>query len=202
MHVHRLAIAALTALVLGCRASNGDDVDRTAPIVVTGDSAPAVASAPVDTSAHPGDTASAGYAVGQRPVEISLTLSNSGAYNGTYQASGVTSACGNPAVGMAGKAHSFGVELPAQRDREIVDLSFHADTLAPAGTTDMYYLSVTVKTKQGDTPPSFVVRTNEERFKEKGKATLTIEGGTARLKITGKKELGETLDMSVVCKPN
>jgi hypothetical protein len=28
-----------------------------------------------------------------------------------------------------------------------------------------------------------------------------VEAGTARLKITGKKELGETLDLSVVCKP-
>jgi len=201
MHVDRLAIATLTALTLACRASNGDDVDETAPIVVAGDSARAVDSAPTDTAAQPGDTASTSYAVGPRRVDISLTLSNSGTYNGTYQASGVASGCGNPALGMAGKAHSFGVELPPRGDRDIVDLSFHADTLAPGGTTDMYYLSVSVKTKQGATPPSFVLRTNEERFKEKGKATLTVEAGTARLKITGKKELGETLDLSVVCKP-
>ncbi|HEX9755507.1 MAG TPA: hypothetical protein VGA42_07350, partial [Gemmatimonadales bacterium] len=144
MHVDRLAIATLTALTLACRASNGDDVDETAPIVVAGDSARAVDSAPTDTAAQPGDTASTSYAVGPRRVDISLTLSNSGTYNGTYQASGVASGCGNPALGMAGKAHSFGVELPPRGDRDIVDLSFHADTLAPGGTTDMYYLSVSV----------------------------------------------------------
>lgn len=201
MDVDRLAIAALTALALACRASNRDDVDETSPIVVAGDSGRAVDSAPIDTAAQPGDTASTSYAVGPRRVDISLTLSKSGTYNGTYEASGVASACGHPALGMAGKELSFGVELPSQGNRDIVDLSFHADTLAPGDTTDMYYLSVTVKTKQGATPPSFILRTNEERFKEKGKATLMVEGGTARLRITGKKELGETLDMALVCKP-
>jgi hypothetical protein len=201
MDLDRLAIAVLTALTLACRASNRDDVDETAPIVIGGDSAAAVDSAPTDTAARPADTASTSYPVGPRRVDISLTLSNSGTHNGTYQASGVASACGIPALGLAVKEQSFGVELPSQGDRDIMDLSFHADTLAPGGTTDMYYLSVSVRTKQGATPPSFVLRTNEERFNEKGKATLTVEGGTARLKITGKKERGETLDMSVVCKP-
>ena len=41
----------------------------------------------------------------------------------------------------------------------------------------------------------------QPEFKERGTATLTVMGETARLKIDGRDDLGQTLDMTVVCGP-
>ena len=61
---------------------------------------------------------------------------------------------------------------------------------------------MSLKTKDGGRPPSFVLRTKEPRFKETGKATLAAYGRTAQLAVEGRNDLGETLQMTVVCKPN
>ena len=47
-----------------------------------------------------------------------------------------------------------------------------------------------------------MLRTKEPRFKETGKAMLAVNGGTAQLAVEGRNDLGETLQMTVVCKPN
>jgi hypothetical protein len=102
---------------------------------------------------------------------------------------------------MTGQENAFNVEFPYEGDFEIVDLSFAADTLVSGATTDKYYLAVSLKTKDGGRPPSFVLRTKEPRFKETGQAKLSVDGGTAQLEVDGKNALGQTLQMTLVCKP-
>jgi len=46
-----------------------------------------------------------------------------------------------------------------------------------------------------------VVRANEPRFGETGTATLTFNAGTHTLRVTGVNDMGETMDMTAVCKP-
>ena len=113
--------------------------------------------------------------ISRRPVDIALTIANSRTYTGSYRANGISRGCGNMVLTMTGQEKAFNVEFPYEGDFEIVDLSFAADTLAPGTETDKYYLSVSLKTKDGGRPPSFVLRTKEPRFKETGKAELGEE---------------------------
>ena len=90
---------------------------------------------------------------------------------------------------------------PDGEDLEIIDINFNADTLPVGRTTPSFYISISLKAKQGGTPAAYVVRANEPRFKETGTATLTAQGGTATLRVKGTNDMGETMDMTAVCKP-
>ena len=204
MQAHRFTTAALAAFALACGGSKdatpdaaaGDRIDSAEE--APPDSAPeAPAAAPAEAApvTQPPDT------ISRRPVDITLTIANAITYEGTYRASGISRGCGNMVLTMTGQEKAFNVEFPYEGDFEIVDLSFAADTLVPGTTTDKYYLAVSLKTKDGGRPPSFVLRTNEPRFKETGQAKLSVDGGTAQLTVEGRNALGATLQMNVVCKP-
>jgi hypothetical protein len=136
----------------------------------------------------------------QRPVELSLVMSNSRTYDGTYSATGISRACGNLLLATKGMKDGFNVEFPDSGDFEIVDLVFATDTLKPGTTTASFYVAASVKAKKGGRPPGFILRTNEPRFKETGTAKLTLVGSTATLKVNGRNAEGETLDLTVVCR--
>ena len=207
MPAHRLMITALAAIALACGGSRPDNADDAA----TSDTADAEepregdAEAPAAAQAEPAAAESVAAkqrdTISRRPVDIALSIGNSRTYAGSYRASGISRGCGNMVLSMTGQENAFNVEFPYEAEFEIVDLSFAADTLATGTETDKYYLSVSLKTKDGGRPPSFVLRTREPRFKETGKAQLAVDGGTAQLTVSGSNELGETLKMTVVCKP-
>ncbi len=138
----------------------------------------------------------------QRPTDVTLVMGNSRRYAGSYQASGISRICGHgPLRDFAGFVDGFTLMFPDGEDLEIMDINFSADTLPVGKTTPSFYVSIGLKAKQGGRPPSYVVRANKPEFKETGTATLTANGGTATLKVTGINDMGETMDMTVVCKP-
>ena len=206
MPAYRLMIGALTAAALACAGSKPDNAEDAAASDTTGATeepreADEETAAPAAAQAEPA-AAEQRDTISRRPVDIALTIGNSRTYAGNYRASGISRGCGNMVLSMTGQEKAFNVEFPYEGEFEIVDLSFAADTLAPGTETDKYYLSVSLKTKDGGRPPSFVLPTKEPRFKETGKAQLAVDGGTAQLTVDGSNDLGETLKMTVVCKPN
>lgn len=138
----------------------------------------------------------------QRPTDVTLIMGNSRTYAGSYRASGMSRICGyGPLRDMAGFVDGFTLMFPDGEDLEIIDINFNADTLPVGRTTPSFYISISLKAKQGGTPAAYVVRANEPRFKETGTATLTVQGGTATLRVKGTNDMGETMDMTAVCKP-
>jgi hypothetical protein len=137
-----------------------------------------------------------------RPTDVTLVMGNSRRYAGSYQASGTSRICGyGPLRDMAGFVDGFTLMFPDGEDVEITDINFSADTLPVGKTTTSFYISIGLKAKQGGRPASYVVRANEPRFKETGTATLTAKGGTATLTVVGTNDMGETMNMTAVCKP-
>lgn len=152
--------------------------------------------APTASRAQAPDTSS------QRPTDVTLIMGNSRTYAGSYRASGMSRICGyGPLRDMAGFVDGFTLMFPDGEDLEIIDINFNADTLPVGRTTPSFYISISLKAKQGGTPAAYVVRANEPRFKETGTATLTAQGGTATLRVKGTNDMGETMDMTAVCKP-
>jgi hypothetical protein len=138
----------------------------------------------------------------QRPTDVTLIMGNSRTYAGSYRASGMSRICGyGPLRDMAGFVDGFTLMFPDGEDLEIIDINFNADTLPVGRTTPSFYIAISLKAKQGGTPAAYVVRANEPRFKETGTATLTVQGGTATLRVKGTNDMGETMDMTAVCKP-
>lgn len=138
----------------------------------------------------------------QRPTDVTLIMGNSRRYAGTYRASGTARICGyGPLRDMAGFVDGFTLMFPDGEDLEIIDINFSADTLPVGRTTPSFYIAISLKARQGGTPPAYVVRANEPRFKETGTSTLTARGGTATLRVIGTNDMGETMDMTAVCKP-
>jgi hypothetical protein len=137
-----------------------------------------------------------------RPTDVTLVMGNSRRYAGSYQASGTSRICGyGPLRDMAGFVDGFTLMFPDGEDVEITDINFSADTLPVGKTTTSFYISIGLKAKQGGRPASYVVRANEPRFKETGTATLTAQGGTATLTVVCTNDMGETMNMTAVCKP-
>ena len=203
MPAYRLMIGVLAAAALACAGSKPDNAEDAAASDTTGAAEEPREADEQSPAAAPAEPAAAEQrdTISRRLVDIALTIANSRTYAGSYRATGISRGCGNMVLSMTGQEKAFNVEFPYEGDFEIVDLSFAADTLAPGTETDKYYLSVSLKTKDGGRPPSFVLRTKEPRFKETGKAQLAVDGGTAQLTVSGSNDLGETLKMTVVCKP-
>lgn len=152
--------------------------------------------------ATPAVSAQAPDTSSQRPTDVTLIMGNSRTYAGSYRASGMSRICGyGPLRDMAGFVDGFTLMFPDGEDLEIIDINFNADTLPVGKTTPSFYIAISLKAKQGGTPAAYVVRANEPRFGETGTATLTAQGGTATLRVKGTNDMGETMDMTAVCKP-
>lgn len=160
-----------------------------------------VASAGVAAISRPATAQSADTST-LRPTDVTLIMGNSRRYAGAYQASGTSRICGyGPLRDMAGFVDGFTLMFPDGEDVEITDINFSADTLPVGSTTTSFYVAISLKAKQGGRPAAYVVRANEPRFKETGTATLTVQGGTATLKVVGTNDMGETMNMTAVCRP-
>ncbi len=143
--------------------------------------------------------------VNYRPTEITLIMDNSRRYTGTYHASQVSQVCGElrPEESLTG-ARVFVVEFPYDGTPEITAVAFGSSKLVSGvTTTDEFDLNVGVMAKQGGQPSAFVIHTAPPvpRNMGQGMATLNSAAGTDTLRIVGANELGETIDMTVVCNP-
>ena len=147
-------------------------------------------------------TAVASDTITLRPTEVTLVMGNSRRYGGTYHAKATARICGyGPLRDMIGFVDGFTFMFPDTEDVEITDIDFNADTLPIGKTTTSFYISISLKAKDGSRPLSYVVRAKEPKYKETGTATVAVKGGTATLKVVGVNDVGETMDMTAVCKP-
>lgn len=137
-----------------------------------------------------------------RPTDVSLTITNSPRYSGSYQSSGISRICGTMDLGYPHRKLAFTVEFPDDEPNLAVrSLAFDADTLPIGATVRSFHLSVGITTPQGEKPADFVVRANRPQYKETGTATLQAKGGTATLTIDGTNDMGVGLTLSIVCRP-
>ena len=141
----------------------------------------------------------------QRPTDVTLIMGNSRRYTGTYRASQRSLTCGelSPEQSITGE-RMFVVEFPYDGTPEITAVTFGSFKLvAGVTTTNQFRLNVNVKAKQGGEPPGFAINTVPPvpRNMGRGTATLSVAAGTATLRVVGANEMGETIDITLVCKP-
>jgi len=145
-------------------------------------------------------------AISLRPAEVTATMADSRLYTGVYKSGLRSRICGETDPMYTG-SHTYLFEFPDIDDpaaiKGITDVRFSSEALVGgARDTDKFFVSVTVSPSQmGGSPPAYVVDTTRPNAKVSGKATLQINGGTAQLNVSAANELGETLQLIVVCKP-
>ena len=138
-----------------------------------------------------------------RPAEVTAIMAGGRMYPGTYKASQMARVCGetDPAQFVTGE-RTFLIEFPLDDDPEITDLRFDSKELVRgATTTTKFYVSVTVKAKNGGRPPAYFVDTARPTPGDSGRASLKVAGGTVELTVTAADSLGQTLNLTVVCRP-
>ena len=141
-------------------------------------------------------------AIFKRPTDVTLIMSTShGKYDGTYQRSEVSQICGEQSAEMSlsgGKV--FLVQFPdSLEQQEINDVNFGSAALVGGVTsTSKFSVDVGVRTKQRYLP-SYILDTSHPD--NKGTAVLTVTAGTTRLKVDGVNSQGQTINLTVVCKP-
>jgi hypothetical protein len=142
-----------------------------------------------------------------RPTVVIVKISNDPAsdYNGTYRASGTSTKCGLADYGYPHRLNSFAVMFPDDTATiAVTSVNFDADTLKSGTTVNSFYLSVGIRVGQHGTPPAYVVRANQPRFKEPGTATRTrTANGSDSLTVKGTATKGTRVDveMTLVCQP-
>jgi hypothetical protein len=139
----------------------------------------------------------------QRPTDVTVVIGNSRMSAGTYRTSAPSRVCGElPAeMNFSGKA-SFVVEFPDAVNVEVTNVTFASNALVGKTTTSgSFRLSVGVKRADGGQPPQYVLNTDPPSPRATGTATRTTAAGTDTLKVTGTNEVGETIELTVVCKP-
>jgi hypothetical protein len=152
------------------------------------------------------DAARAQPAITQRPSDVTATMANSRMYTGVYHGTLKSRMCGETDPMYTG-SHTYLFEYPDIDDpmtiKGITDVRFSSAALVGgAKETDKFHVSVTVSPSQmGGSPPAYVVDTTRVGAKVSGKATLQVNGGTSTLSVSAVNELGETLQLTVVCKP-
>jgi hypothetical protein len=143
----------------------------------------------------------------QRPTEVTAVLGNSPKlYDGRYSTSQVSRMCGetDPLQSFTGQ-RIFVVEYPLDYSAgtDIVDVRFSSRSLVGAARqTSTFLVSVTVKAKIGGQPPAYVVDTERPAPDNSGSASLQVVGGVATLSVRAVDQLGQTLDLTVVCHPS
>jgi hypothetical protein len=162
-------------------------------IALTGVFAPASAQRPDSTLLRP------------TAVTVKITGDPTAAYNGTYNATGISMKCGLADYGNPHRLHSFAVMFPDDPATiAVTSVNFDADTLKPGTTANSFYLAVSIRVGPHGAPPAYVVRANEPQYREPGTATLVrTSNGSDSLMVKGIATKGTRVDveMTLVCQP-
>ena len=125
-------------------------------------------------------------------------------YDGTFNASGTASICGEipKESSMTGTA-VFVVEYPNDDPgtAQIQSVSFGSKQLVgnvKKGT--LFTLNVAVRLPNGSKPYAYVLHTDDGRPKNSGTATRTFVGGVNKITVAGLNERGETISFSLECR--
>jgi hypothetical protein len=139
----------------------------------------------------------------QRPTDVTVVIGNSRMSAGTYRTSAPSRVCGElPAERNFSGKPSFVVEFPDAVNTDVTNVTFASNALVgQTTTTGSFRLSVGVKRADGRQPPQYVLNTDPPSPPASGTATRTSAAGTDTLKVTGTNEIGETIELTVVCKP-
>ena len=143
-----------------------------------------------------------------RPTIVMVKIANDvdTTVNGTYRASGVSTKCGLADYSYPHRLNSFAVIFPDDTTTiDVTSVNFDADTLKAGTTVSSFYLSVAVRTRQGGTPPAYVIRPNQPQYKEPGTANLTRPSKSVdSLTVKGIATTGTKVDveMTLVCRPS
>jgi hypothetical protein len=201
---HWIPVLALIVANASCSGEGTPEQDdaANAPQLEAEEAAPATETPAPDSAAAPAGQ----NLVNQRPTDVTLIMGNSRRYTGTYHASQVSQVCGElgPEQSITGE-RVFVVEFPYDGTPEITAVSFGSSKLVSGvTTTDQFRLNVSVKAQQGGEPPAFALHTAPPlaRNMGQGSATLNVVAGTATLRVVGANEMGETIDITLVCKPS
>lgn len=141
----------------------------------------------------------------QRPTDVSIVMSTSrGKYDGSYTLSLPSSICGEvPKDRNFSGVAAFIVQFPYPDplDHDISDVTFNSKVLVGGvTTTDKFYLSVSVQSPTIGRPAAYVLDTLQPKMT--GTASLkTLSPGTVQLKVDGVNDRGETVNLTLVCKP-
>ena len=137
-----------------------------------------------------------------RPTQVTLIVSQSRLYSGTYQASGIARVCGTMDLGFPNRVKSFTVEFPDDEpDLPVRTLSFDAESLPVGATTSRFLFSVGISGPKVGTPPQFVLNTAREGSRETGTAELKQKDGVTTLTLSGTDAMGVRLELTVVAQP-
>ena len=123
--------------------------------------------------------------------------------DGGYESTGVSGVCGEipKEASLTGTA-VFVVEFPSDAPKGPITAIAFGSTELVSGVTKatVFRLSIGVVTAKGGRPPDFVLNTDDSRQpKNSGTATLTNNKGETTLRVIGQNDMGETIDLTVVC---
>ncbi len=122
--------------------------------------------------------------------------------DGSFNAGGVSGVCGviPKEASLTGEAN-FVIEFPNDTPTgTITSIAFGSKGLVGGITkSTVFRLSVGVLTANGGRPPNYVLNTDSGNAQASGAAVLSESKGVTTLRVTGQEEMGETIDLTVVC---
>jgi hypothetical protein len=204
-HWWRITFLLLLAASASCSGGSENESENENMTEAELSETPETALAPESSMPEPANPQTGQNPANQRPTDITLIMDNSRQYTGTYHASQVSQVCGelSPEESITGE-RMFVVEFPYDGTPEITRVTFGSTKLVSGvTTTDQFRLNVGVRTKQGVEPQQFVMATVPPVARDMGQgtATLNVAAGTATLRVVGANEMGETIDITLVCRP-
>jgi hypothetical protein len=126
-----------------------------------------------------------------------------GRYDGSFAANATSSICGEiPKESSLTGVATFVVEFPSEGNANapIQSIAFGSSQLVGGVTTaSVFRLDVAVLTAQGGRPPSYVLNTDAGDAKNTGTATLARSKGSLTLKVAGRNDMGESIDLTIEC---
>lgn len=142
--------------------------------------------------------------INQRNTTVEAVISGSrNLYDGRFSATGTSSVCGEVPreSSMTGMA-SFVIEYPYDDPltAPVQSIAFgSAQLVAATNRTTQFRLSLSVRLPNGSSPHAYVLNTDSGVPKASGVATRSTVGNQLTLKVVGQNEMGERIDLTVVC---
>ena len=139
-----------------------------------------------------------------RPTDVTVVMSTSrGLYDGTYTSSQVSKICGvvPKELNFSG-VPAFLVNFPDDAGNgQVQDVTFDSKELVGNVTkTTRFYLSVSLQAPRIGSPYPYVLDTSQPKMT--GSAIVaTPSPGTTTLTVRGVNDRGETVDLTLTCKP-
>ena len=164
----------------------------------------AIAAAIVTAAALVPADRSLAQSINQRKTTVDATIAGSRKlYDGKFAATGTSSICGEipKESSMTGTA-SFVIEYPSDDpvNAPVQSIAFGSTQLVGAvRTATLFRLSIAVRTADGGKPHAYVLNTDPPGAKTSGTATLSKVKNQLTLKVRGQNEMGETIDLTIVC---